>query len=199
MKAVIQGKTNIFRYLLEHYGEFVHQQAPTEEVFCIAGCSMCALACIDAGDLEMIQLVVDAGYDVNIPNRPRGVGRVFALAMRALDNAKFTVTAERRDPSMFEEGWANVKGVTPLGLLSANGHMVGVQVLLRAKADLSLVNCHGRSPLVLAAMRGHSAVAKVLLEAGASPNVTDTGGRTAAGWARERGHADLATMIESHR
>ena len=56
-------------------------------------------------------------------------------------------------------------GVTPLMEAAANNHISILQLLLDARADISVVNCIGRTALMEAACRGHPAITLRLCQA----------------------------------
>mmetsp|Transcript_28953 Transcript_28953/g.61535 ORF Transcript_28953/g.61535 Transcript_28953/m.61535 type:complete len:682 (-) Transcript_28953:72-2117(-) len=193
MTAVMIGQSSAVRHLLSTHQETVRctRSRRARQPTSTFGHSVCALAVLDVGDVETLQLCIDAGHEINIPNKPQG------LAPRVSLKAVQTVCKIQNEPSIFVEGCANAPNATPLFIASYLGNVGATQLLLNAKADTGLANCYGRTPLIASAMRGHASVVQLLLDADASPELRDRGGLTAADWAERRGHSNLAAVIKS--
>jgi len=132
------------------------------------------------GSLEIVQLLVEAGADVNnsTMNGRTPVGSalsqapalLFAAAWGRLDIVEFLL-ASGADPNAIEEG----DGVTPLQLAAWFNHPEIVTILLEygAEVDIRRTDYEGMTGLQGAASSGATEVAELLIQAGADVNLQD--------------------------
>ncbi|KAK7398584.1 hypothetical protein QQX98_012040 [Neonectria punicea] len=91
----------------------------------------------------------------------------------------------------------NIRGVTPLWIAAANGHVEIINVLARrTDVNINSTSISGRSPLFWPSSEGYERVVAVLMEAGADPGVVDENGDTAVTVAGRNGHQKTAKMLE---
>ena len=108
--------------------------------------------------LEVVELLLKFGADVNIRNRKmmesyKGVGeKVFHGILSGLSK---------------DHAIMNAWGKVALHAAAYQGHEDMVQVLLSAGADLEAVGNDGTTPLYLAAQQKHKGVVQILLQKGA--------------------------------
>lgn len=76
------------------------------------------------------------------------------------------------------EKWMPLGGLTPLHFAARQGCLAGVDVLVKAGAQMNVTNPNGFSPLLLAIINAHYDVAAYLVDHNADPNVVDETGRT---------------------
>ncbi len=89
-------------------------------------------------------------------------------------------------------------GSTALMWAAHRGDVAAVAQLLRAGADVSLVNHYGASAMSEAATTGNAAVIELLLEAGADVNSPNPGGETALMEVARTGRVDAAQLLLRH-
>lgn len=85
---------------------------------------------------------------------------------------------ERQVTKEPREKWLPLGGFTPLHFAARQGCLAGVEVLVKAGAQMNAVNPNGFSPMLLAIINGHYDVAAYLADHGADVNVADETGRT---------------------
>ena len=88
-------------------------------------------------------------------------------------------------------------GNTALMEAAIHGYEKGIEVLLKAKADVNIQNSNGLVALHYAAERGHLAVCKMLLASGARVSVTNKFGDTPLELALNKGHQKVCELLHS--
>lgn len=86
---------------------------------------------------------------------------------------------------------------TAIGWAAYQGHAAAVELLIRKKANVNVLDKRHDTPLGLAAYRGHWPVCKLLLEAGADERVKCDGDLTAAAWAARQRFRHVSQLIDS--
>lgn len=94
-----------------------------------------------------------------------------------------------------QQAMATVGQSTPLHDAAANGHVEGVQNLVRAGADVNARDEQGRTPLHLAATHGHGQTAEALLALDADVGAVDLEGRAPRYYAEQNGHNGTAALL----
>ena len=79
------------------------------------------------------------------------------------------------------------------------GHVMVLELLLGAGADITSADLGGLTPLHIACEKGRAAAAALLLRHGADVDARDSIGRTPGDWATEKGHADVTEAIARWR
>ncbi|KAF7118130.1 hypothetical protein CNMCM5793_007523 [Aspergillus hiratsukae] len=174
------------------------------------------------GQLSMVNLLVEAGVDVNTANcsdRPPlvaaatyGYEEVVRLLIDAgakanykdgcLEHTALCSAAERGHLAVVQLlvdrgadlNYIGKNGMTPLGNSARHGHRDIVEFLLKRGAELDTSNDH--APLWMASASGHIDVASLLLTAGAKKDLI-IGGRTALGSAIKISHTALVQLLLS--
>ena len=88
-------------------------------------------------------------------------------------------------------------GLTALMQAAADGYEKGIEVLLKAGADVSIQDSNGLTALHCAAEYGHLAVCKTLLASGAQVSVTDNDGDTPLDLALNNDHHEVCELLRS--
>lgn len=126
----------------------------------------------DAGDTELVELLLTAGADISLQDANGQTALHLAAASGHVDIVRLLLRAgadvNAQDPS----GW------TPINQAATVGHAEVVQVLLQAGADTEIPNNGGRVPLQQAAGLGHADVVRVLLTTRVDVNHRSLDGET---------------------
>ncbi len=151
-------------------------------------------------DLEMTNLLLNAGADFKIANRTcakplylaavNGDAAVMARLLDAGEDANAVLTAE---------------GETVLMLTSYTGNPAAVKLLLDRGAEANTQQFRGQTALMWAAAEGHAEVVKLLLDRGADAGLSSTastkperrppGGMTALLFAARQGKVEAARAL----
>src|SRR5690606_26115713 len=153
------------------------------------------MAAARAGDVESVQLLLDAGAD---PNRgEESLGETALMWAAAEDHAEVVraLVARGADPDktslhldlppmLWEQtGMVStvlpVGGWTPLMFAARQNARAAALALIEAGADLDAQDPDGSTALQLAILNHHFDLAADLLQAGADPDVADRSGMTA--------------------
>jgi ankyrin repeat protein len=143
----------------------------------------------EAGDLNLVQRLVDAGKDLNIPQ---------ADGMRALH---WSVRRSHVEMTRYllksgaDVDVANEYGVRPLCLACENGVPEIVELLLSRTADPERALAGGETPLMIAARQGNPDVVRLLIDAGADVNAREQSQQTAIMWAAAEGHTGVLQLL----
>jgi len=119
---------------------------------------------IDAGDKEVVKMLVDEGMRSNVQDLPLNT----ALYMASERNREAIVEMLLRkgaNPNTRGEYYGNT-----LQAASSGGSVAIVSLLLNAGAEVNAEGGRFGNALQAASVRGHEAVVKVLLDKGADPN-----------------------------
>jgi ankyrin repeat protein len=85
--------------------------------------------------------------------------------------------------------------ITPLHWAAYNGHVEGIQELVKRGADVGLKDRRGRCALDWACTNGHLEAAQVLLDSGADPNIRDREGYSPLHKAVMGGYLEAAKLL----
>jgi hypothetical protein len=140
------------------------------------------------GHVAVVQLLLEAGADVNVAAGPARSTVLHVAAQRGhvavvqlLLGAQAAVNA------------TNDRQRTALHFAAQRGHVAIVQLLLEAQANVTAVNILGQTAMDLAAMSGHAEVVQLMLDA--TPQLSSELIATAARMAGGAGHRQLAMML----
>ena len=144
------------------------------------------------GDLDVVQLFVEAGLDVNV--QPRSSSGVYIIGQ---------VDVEQLDD--LEAVWFPQDGDeyndTALMKAAGQGHIEVVRFLVGQGADLNIRNNQGQNALMFAAAGGHLAVVLFLIDSGANASSLsffysyEYGPDTPLMWAAYGGHLDVVQVL----
>ena len=142
------------------------------------------------GNLEMMELFVSRGADVNRANGSHEQPLLFAAWRGRLEAVRWLLDRGAQ---------VNRRGLewSALHYATFAGHEDVVRVLLERGADVNARSTNGSSPLMMAAREGRDKVAGILLERGADPAVTNDRGEDALNWAMRHDHPRIARMVTS--
>lgn len=162
------------------------------------------------GHLDIVNLLLTAGADVNKMNKKRRTPLYIASKKGHVDivNLLLYAGADMDIADIYDKtplyiasktghvdiinlllsAGANVnKGdLTPLYIASEERHLDIVKLLLSAGADVNKVNSNGETPLCIASWNGSLDIVKLLLDAGADPKKTTGYGKTPLHFAFEK-------------
>jgi ankyrin repeat protein len=151
-------------------------------------------------DLEMTNLLLNAGADVGIANRT-GAKPLYLAAV----NGDAAVIARLLDAGEDANAVLTAEGETVLMLTSYTGNPAAVKLLLDRGADPNVQQFRGQTALMWAAAEGHAEVVKLLLARGADAGLSSTastkperrppGGMTALLFAARQGKIDAARAL----
>jgi ankyrin repeat protein len=176
------------------------------------------------GDLEIVNLLVRRGADVNVKDKRQYTALFHAIEAMYDDVALVLMSQPSLDPNvqgkngttalisyvwqdrkdavekLLERG-ANVNaqdadGDAPLHGAAQNGNVEILNLLLDKGADPNVKNRLGGTPLMWAAVFGNENAAKRLLERGANPALKDADGMTALDWARQNKRESVVRLLK---
>lgn len=181
----------------------------------------------DSGNMEIFELLLGAGANVNHVNK-HGVTALymclqnkhhFKIVELLLKNGAKVDLASSFDGTtsllialqvkanaqlleiLLDAGAAVNKassnGVTPLYMATGNGDVEVLKLLLRRGANIHKSRWDGVSPIIMAASKGHIAALKVLLEHGGVASKADKHGKSARQWAQESGHIQVIAQLNT--
>lgn len=150
----------------------------------------CVYPSIVRRDVEMVQLLVRAGLDVNLCDDRGCTALWHAVDLQDYDLAKALVGSPACDVNL-----PDVAQLRPLHVAALHGHVRLASLLIRHGARVDPVQLRGSTPLVLACKAACCQTARLLLLNGADPNHVGYNGHTPMSAAlescRERHLTDL--------
>jgi hypothetical protein len=112
------------------------------------------------GDLEMVQVLLDYGIDVNVQNGFGSSPLAFATYGQFKDRRFVRLLLDRgADPNVRRQD-----GTTPLHRASQNGTIEIARLLVEHGARVEVLDDKGRTPLDVASAEKHDEIVKLLLE-----------------------------------
>lgn len=179
--AVVQGSVPLAKILIS---KGANLEAPSED----RGARATHLAA-NFGELEMLNLLLDAGADIEARDQK---GQTPLLLAAATNNTE--VVKVLLDRGADKEARESGEGMTPLMRASRLGSLEIAIALVATGAEINAVDNAGRSPLKLAATRssyinvGGGALIEYLVKNGADLSTKESTGQTALSWAVRDGH-----------
>ena len=167
------------------------------------GMSLAAHSLNNAGEVAVLEALLDAGHDINgarvdSSNSEQPQLKASLPDLKLVYNLVDLLTRSAgKKRSAFVEFWAFSSRCTPLHAATFNANLGAMKLLLSRGADVHCTRHPKRmSALHLAAMGGHVELALRLLAAGARAGAHDAKRRTCARWANARGHVRLGRLLE---
>ncbi len=181
------------------------------------------LRAVEAGNLEMAGLLIDAGISPDAQNTAKqtalltaainGDEAITRLLIARGANVNKTNTMGRSPliaaawngdaalVAILLEGGAKIEttsreGWNALMYAAWNGHHNTVSALLKNGGQVNAVNAQGWTALMNAAWNGHNETVRVLLEHGANPGYETPSGETALLVASQQGHRETALLLD---
>jgi ankyrin repeat protein/mono/diheme cytochrome c family protein len=175
--------------------------------------------------VDVVQLLIDKGADVNAKNRRGSTPLHWAVHDEAKARllvsrgaAVNTKQIEGRTPlyqaAVLANGHAVMRlllekdadvnaatliGLTPLNAAAVRGDIEAMRLLIERGAKVDVKNSAGETPLMAAATNGDPQAVRLLLESGADVTVTSKRGETALGNASTAGIAETVQLLIDHR
>ena len=184
--ACLSGNTEILNQLLSD-GRF----GGIKEVWGVRKLSTLHMAVL-SGELEMVEMVLNASVDINIVDERRRTSLFQAAA-----------AGQSEICSLLIDKGANVNkctqaGETPLFIASQEGHIDVVKLLLQLSCDVNACRDDGVSPLYIAIFNKHVDVAKSLQENGSDTNKLCVDGTSCICVAARIGSLELVQTLIEH-
>ncbi|WP_165866175.1 ankyrin repeat domain-containing protein [Lucifera butyrica] len=144
---------------------------------------------VQKGDMAKIQILLQAGADVNQRDEREKTPLIIAV-----ENGNLLLTEELiawgADLNV-PDAWDN----TPLLIAARKTDNNMLHILLNAKANPDLSNKNSITPLIASVQRGNTGAVKMLLEYRANINAQDSLGRTALMWAVSKKNEALVRLL----
>lgn len=141
---------------------------------------------VEANRLDIIQLLLTAGFNVNTQNNEGETPLHIACRWHYLDILQ-TLIATGADVNVTDND-----GDTPLGIASFYGYTKILPILITAGADVNKLNQRGKSGLYFAAYGGHLGIVQALIAAGAGVN---TGGNSPLHIASSKNYLEILQAL----
>ena len=176
----------------------------------------------DAGKLQMIRTLLEAGADPNLTDSSGNSAILYAMGAEALEVVALlidygadlnAVGTDSATPLLFgistystastlyllDQG-VNVdpvdhNGMQPLHWAAMAGVPEVVEKLIDRGADPNVRNPDGTTPLIMAAQTDRTRAARTLIERGADPNLAERGGWTPLVYAASNGNGELMRLL----
>lgn len=132
---------------------------------------------VQYGALERVHELLDAGYDVNLPDNDT----VTLLHWASINNRSEIVKYLLEKNAKVDSIGGDLNS-TPLHWATRQGHLASVVLLMNAGADPQIKDAEGCSSIHLAAQFGHTAVVAYLIARNVNADTFDAGGMTALMW-----------------
>eukprot|EP00438_Fugacium_kawagutii_P000845 Skav202995 [mRNA] locus=scaffold2267:776664:778022:- [translate_table: standard] len=122
---------------------------------------------LEAGHLEVVRFLIEAGTDKDLADKNGQVALHFAASQGHLEVVRFLVEGGA------DKDLAERNGRAALHFAAHKGHLAVVRFLIEAGIDKDLVDGNGQAPLHVAASQGHLEVVRFLVEDGADKDLAD--------------------------
>uniref|UniRef100_A0A674E6P3 Palmitoyltransferase n=1 Tax=Salmo trutta TaxID=8032 RepID=A0A674E6P3_SALTR len=147
---------------------------------------LCALY----GIIERCRELVEAGYDVQQPDKENVTLLHWAAINNRIDLVKYYISKG----AMVDQLGGDLNS-TPLHWATRQGHLTMVVQLLKYGSDPSLIDGEGCSCVHLAAQFGHTSIVAYLIAKGQDVDMMDQNGMTPLMWAAYRTHSVDPTRL----
>ncbi|CAI7565786.1 unnamed protein product [Penicillium glandicola] len=149
-----------------------------------------ALAAASSGGfLDIVQLLIERGANINAPNRFESTPLMKACYGDHIEVVRLLLDegAEVNHPGQLL--------LTPVNLASYYGLLDIAQLLIERGADINAPDEDGETPLYHACQKGHIEIVRLLLDRGADINAPDEDGETPLYHACRKGHTEIVRLL----
>lgn len=147
----------------------------------------------NAGNIQIMELLVQAGTSVNVQNSDGVIPLYYAAYHHHLDVIDWLLK-KSADPNIRFNS-----GQTVLFVVCVHGHSELLQTFLSAGANPNVVGIDNHeSPMMFAVDNGHLECVKILINAGADLNLRTKDGNTALRIAEDNGYEEIALLLREH-
>jgi ankyrin repeat protein len=143
----------------------------------------------DEGDMELIEILLTAGANIDAPNIDGRTPLHYAAFHGSKEIIKILLAAGANIDA------TDINGVTPLYLATFYKHKEIVDALLAARANPNIPCNDGKTPLHRAVYTGSKEIVEALLAARANPNIPCNDGKTPLHTAVYNGSKEIAGML----
>lgn len=147
---------------------------------------------IDKGNIEMLDLLINSGADVNFKNE---VGNTALMKCARKDKVEYLEILIEKGAIVDEK---NINGSTALVLAIQSRSINAVKYLVKNSADINIQNLEGMTPIMIAAKKGYRELVELLLNYSANITLKQNDGLTALELALKQGFNDVADIIDRH-
>ncbi|WP_407400913.1 ankyrin repeat domain-containing protein [Treponema sp.] len=151
----------------------------------------CMVHFIEKDKPEIVELVYDAGLDINSWTED-GVPVLCAAAR--CDKVEYVKWLLKRNADV--NIISKDRGYSPVMDAVWKKNLEMVKLFIKAGADLGIMSSDGQPILVLAVGNGNAKIVEVLLKAGADPDIKDGMGMSARGYANLFKKTDIMKLME---
>ena len=163
---IFNNQLDKVKIVLKYYSEYVNAQDHDLDTGLMRASSI--------GHIEIIELLINAGADVNAQNEESATALIEASyihnnleVIRLLINAGANVNAQDYD------------GNTPVIIASKRGNLGLLGLLINADANVNAQDYDGNTPVIIASKMGNIELLDLLINAGADPNIQNNYSDTA--------------------
>jgi hypothetical protein len=117
-----------------------------------------------SGDVEVIEILLKAGADPNLPSDPFNYTPLHISAMHNKPQAIFTLHKHGGNAAMMTS--AQDRQSHPIHMAARSGHVEAIDALLECGVDIDSTVSSGRTALLIAAANGRSAAVERLIQRG---------------------------------
>ena len=147
-----------------------------------------------SGHMECVKLIVETRVDLNLTSKNNQTTLHIACEYGHRNIAEYLLTKAECNPNVQE-----VHGNTPLHIVSRNGHLGCVKLIIETstvRVDPNLTNRNKQTALHIACEYGHRNIAEYLLtKAECNPNIQEVHGNTPLHLASRNGHLGCVKLI----
>lgn len=147
---------------------------------------------VKSGNLEIIEKLIQMGAKICCYDKLKR-----NLLHYACLQDKVEILKRVQELESFDVNGVDEKGLAPLHLASAQGHLNIVKELLNCGAEVKVKNLECLTPLALACSKGHIDIVEILVEAGSDLESEDLLGNTPLQLACLKGNFELMKYLVS--